>query len=182
MRSKALFFSIILILIGFLLTFFLGYKESSFLGIISYLAFFFGWLVLVFSIFGKHYSFSKPKFNANKSLWFQQTFKNLGIISLCVIGIFTSIFITGNITEKRIQKILYTYPTEETIAEVIYLESRYTRGGWKVWAIFSYKTSKNETYQKGVFNYKNKYKKGDKYYILYSIKYPEIIELEDKLD
>ena len=182
MKNKAIILGIFLILIGFLISFFLGYKDNNLLGIISYFAFFFGWIAIVFSILGKYYSFNKPKFNSNKILWLKKTFKNTGIISLGVIGIFCSIIVTGNITEKRIQKILYTEPNEETIAEVISLESRYTRGGWKIWAIFKYKTSKNETYQKGIFNYGNKYKKGDKYYILYSIKYPEIIELEDKIE
>ena len=121
-------------------------------------------------------------FKFNKNLWINKTLKNSGIIIFAVIGVFTSITITGNITEKRNEKILFTEPNNETIAEVVNLESRYTRGGWKIWAIFRYKTPANETYQKGIFNYNNKFKKGDKYYILYSVKYPEIIELEDKVE
>ena len=182
MKNKAIFFGILFIVAGFSLNYFLGYKNSDLLGVISYFTFFFGWIALIFSILGKYYSFSKSKFKANKSLWLKQTSLNTGIIFLAVIGLFTSIIITGNITEKRIQKILYTEPNDETIAKVVNIESRYSRGGWKSWAIFSYKTAKNETYQKAIFNYDNRYKKGDKYYILYSIKYPEIIELEDKIE
>lgn len=182
LKSKALIFGISLILVGFFLTYFLGYKDNNFLGIISYFAFFFGWIVVVMSLFGKHYSFDKPKFSLNNKLWITKTLKNAGIIFFAVIGVFTSIIITGKITDNRIQKILYTESNDETVAKVINLESRYTRGGWKIWAIFQYKTIENKTFTKGVFNYGNKYKLGDKYYILYSKKYPEIIEIEDKIE
>lgn len=182
MKNKGLIIGVLFILVGFLLTFFLGFKDNDLFGIFSYFAFFFGWIILTFSIFGKYYSFDKPRFKFNKTLWINKTLKNSGIIIFAVIGVFISIIITGNITEKRNEKILFTEPNNETIAEVINLESRYTRGGWKIWAIFRYKTPANETYQKGIFNYNNKFKKGEKYYILYSVKYPEIIELEDKVE
>lgn len=182
MKNKTIIFGILLILIGFSVTYFLGYKDSDLLGMISYLTFFFGWLIVIFSIFGKFYTFNKSKFFSNKFLWLKQTIKNTGIITLSIVGIIVSIIVTGHITEKRIQKILYTQPNDETIAEVIDLESRYTRGGWKIWAIFRYKTSANEIYQKEIFNDGNQFQKGDQYKILYSIKYPEIIELESKVE
>jgi hypothetical protein len=182
LKNKASIIGILLILIGFCITYFFGYKENIFLGIVSYFAFFFGWIIIVMSLFGKHYSFNKPKFKSNKKLWFFKSLKNVGIIIFAVIGIFTSIAITGNITDKRIQNILYTEPNYETIAEIINLEKRHTRGGWKIWAIFQYKTLENKTYTKGIFNYGNMFRKGDKYYIIYSKKYPEIIEIKDKFE
>jgi len=182
LKNTALFFGILLVLIGFSLTYFLGFKDNDLIGIISYFAFFLGWIIIVMSFFGKHYSFDKPKFTENKNLWITKTLKNLGIIVIAIIGLFSSIIVTGKITDQRIQKILYTEPNDECIAEVINLESRYSRGGWKIWAIFQYKTLENKTVKKGIFNYGNKYKKGDKYYILYSKKYPEIMEIEDKFE
>lgn len=178
MKNKAFLYGILLIFVGFLVVFVWGYKDNNFLEIISYLAFFCGWLIITFSLFGKHYSFNKPNFSSNKILWIKKTIKNTSIIGLAVLGMFCSMIVTGNLTYKRIQNIMDNDSTEKTIAEVINLESRYTRGGWKTWAIFQYKTIDNKIYKKGIFNYKNHFKKGDKYKIIYSVKYPEIIELE----
>ena len=165
-----------------MLTYFYGYKDNSFIGVLSYIFFFSAWITIAISLFGKFYSFNKSKYSLNRKLWLNQTLINGGIIVFAVCGIFLSIIFTGKLTDKRIENILYTETTHETIAEVKNLESRYTRGGWKIWAIFEYKNLENKTYQKGIFNYNSKFKKGDKYYIFYSEKYPEIIELEDKLE
>ncbi|MBD3903514.1 hypothetical protein NAL32_00430 [Chryseobacterium sp. Ch-15] len=181
MKNKALLYGILLILVGFSVIFFFGYKDNSFLEIISYLAFFCGWLIITFSLLGKYYSFGKPKFIANKILWIKKTMKNTLIICFAIIGMFSSMFITGNLTDQRIQNILGNEPTEKTIAEVINLESRYTRGGWKIWAIFQYKT-RNGIYKKGIYNYSGNFKKGDKYSIIYSVKYPEIAEIKNKVE
>ena len=182
MKNKAAIIGILLILIGFCITYFFGYKENIFFGIISYFALFLGWIIIVMTLFGKLYSFNKPKFKLNKKIWFFKSLKNVGIVIFAVIGIFTSIVITGNITDKRIQNILHTETNYKTIAEIINLEKRHTRGGWKIWAIFQYKTLENKTYTKGIFNYGNIFKKGDKYNIIYVKKYPEIIKIEDKVE
>lgn len=97
-----------------------------------------------------------------------------------MIGISWTIVVTGNFANKRYEKILYEN-SQETIAKVIKLESRHTRAGWKEWAIFEYNV-KGKVYLKGFYNNKNKYKLRDKYFILYSQEYPEIIELEDRIE
>lgn len=181
MKNKALLYGILLILVGFSVIFFFGYKDNGFLEIISYLFFFCSWLIITFSLLGKYYSFKKPNFSSNKMLWIKKTIKNTAIIGFAVIGMFCSMIITGNLTDRRIQNILNNEPIEKSIAEVINLESRYTRGGWKVWAIFQYKT-RNGIYKKGIYNYNDNFKKGDKYDIIYSVKYPEITEIKNKVE
>lgn len=114
-------------------------------------------------------------------LWIKKTIKNTTIIGFAIIGIFFSMIVTGNLTYKRVQNILDNEPTEKSIAEVINLESRHTRGGWKIWAIFQYRT-RDSIYKKGIYNYNDKFKKGDKYYIIYSVKYPEIAEIKNKIE
>lgn len=179
MKNKTLFLGILLILVGFSLIFFLGYKDNGFFEILSYLSFFCGWLIITFSILGQHYSFQKPKFTTNKITWLKKTLKNTSIIGFAVVVMCSSMIITGNLTDKRIQNILNNESVGKTIAEVIELESRSTRGGWKTWAIFQYKTG-DGIYKKGIYNYNNTFKKGDKYDITYSVKYPEIIEIKSK--
>lgn len=182
MKNKALLWGILLIVVGFLIIFFFGFKDNNFLEIISYLTFFSGWMIITFTIFGKYYTDQKPKFTSHKLIWIRKTFKNIAIISFAVIGLFASVIISGKLADNRIQNILHNEPTDKTIAEVINLESRHTRGGWKIWAIFKYKTSENKTYEKGIFNYKNYFKKGNQYKIIYSIKHPEIIQIESKFE
>ncbi|WP_131725574.1 MULTISPECIES: hypothetical protein [unclassified Chryseobacterium] len=181
MKNKSFLYGILLISVGFLIVFFFGYKDNIFLGIISYFAFFCGWLIITFSLFGKYYNFKKPNFSANKMLWITQTIKNTTIIGFAIIGMFFSIIVTGNLTDKRIQNILNNEPTGKSIAEVINLESRHTRGGWKIWAIFQYRTQ-DGIFKKGIYNYNSRFKKGDKYDIIYSVKYPEISEIKSKVE
>ncbi|WP_262151353.1 hypothetical protein [Chryseobacterium foetidum] len=181
MKNKSFLYGILLISVGFLIVFFFGYKDNNFLGIISYLTFFCGWLIITFSLLGKYYSFDKPKFTKNKILWLKKTIKNIAIISFAVIGLFCSIIVTGNLTDKKIQNILNNEPTGKSVAEVINLESRHTRGGWKIWAIFQYRTQ-DGIFKKGIYNYNSRFKKGDKYDIIYSVKYPEISEIKSKVE
>lgn len=148
LKNKAFLSGILLIVVGFIVIFFFGYKDNNFLEILSYLSFFSGWMIITFSIFGKYYSDQKPKFTTHKLMWIKKTFKNTGIICFAIIGMFSSIIITGILTDRKIQNILLNEPNDKTIAEVINLESRNTRGGGKIWAIFRYRASDNKTYEK----------------------------------
>lgn len=71
-KNKPAFWGILLILSGFSIIFFLGFRDNSFLEIISYFTFFCGWSLITFSLFGKHYSFKKPNFSSNKMLWIKK--------------------------------------------------------------------------------------------------------------
>jgi L-asparagine transporter-like permease len=177
-KLKAIILSIIFILTGSLVFFYNGYKANRFLDIISYLLILVGWIVILFSFFGRKLLKNKRvSFKKNKFSWVRQ--KAFAVSCYLVFGVLVvfNLILVTNLTNRRVYTILHNNNTKETTAIVIKLEDRNSRNGKKSYAIIKYQTD-NKTIEQAIYNgYTPKFSVGQKLLITYSVVHPEMFEV-----
>ncbi len=181
LKFKAILIEILLILLGSFWLFYHGYKENGFIIYTSYILILIGWFGLLASIFGDILLKKRIKFKNHKIAWLKNSLKELLIYSLFALCFVANFVLIEKLADNRINRILLNDPTELTVATVLKIEYRYSRGGQKPWAVIRYSTEDKVILQ-AVFNYNLTYKVGQKYFIKYSVEYPSMFSILQKME
>ena len=139
LKPKLIVTSLVFVLTGSLIFYYNGYKNNGFLDGITYFLIVIGWIIILFGAFGRQ--LLKPKkvsFKKDKNAWMRQKI----FAAICYLGfgalVVTNLVVVSNLTNKRVSIILQTDYTQQTIAVVLRLTERNSRGGSKPYAIIQY--------------------------------------------
>lgn len=173
---------IFLVVAGSVLVYFETYRNNQIIDIISYLLIFFGWMVLfIKSTKGTSVNTGKIFFKDDKAGWFKQRVSNLIYYMVLMAALFGNIYYISNIAYARKREILANGPTKTAVAVVGYIDIRHGRNSNSYYAVFEYtvdgKIITHPWYEKN----ENDFFAGDKYKIKYSVEYPEMFVLKEKL-
>jgi hypothetical protein len=165
------------VLTGSIWFYFQGHKDNEYIKGLSYSITFIGWLILFFSLVGQFLlKEAKIPFKKNKLKWLKRNVIHAtAILTFCGL-VMTNITVIDYLTDYRLSETLNNQPTNKTVATIIKIESRNSRGGPKLYAIIKY-TADNRTFEQALFNYSNQYSAGQTYELEYSVEYPEMFRL-----
>jgi len=86
------------------------------------------------------------------------------------------IFMISSAEKNRVESILDNEPTKETIATVVAIDLRSTRGGKQPWLVINYKVN-NEIIEQSFAEFNRDRRTGRKYLIQYSLEYPDMFRI-----
>lgn len=171
-----------LIIAGTILFYLEDYRNNQVISVITGLMIFGGWMVLfIKATKGTSIGAKKIAFSEDRSGWFKQRGSNLFyyLILLAVIGF--NVFVAIGLSQNRKLRILRDEPTNTATAVIEGIDVRHSRSSTYYYAIFAYTANGKFTTHYWSERHESDFIVGDKYTIRYSVKYPEMIEIIEKI-
>ena len=177
-KLKISILSIVIIITGYLLYFFEGYKDTEVLRFVSFGLIFIGSAIIFTKFFGDFAFDYKVLKNRNSiyPIWIiklSRLFLNVAFLGI-VLG---QIFLIIDLNDKRVAFVLQNGVTDITMATVTSIENRHNKYGNHYYAIISYQT-KDKTINQAIEEIAREYSVGKVLRIKYSIEYPEMFKVE----
>jgi hypothetical protein len=173
---------ILSIVSGSLLVYFETYRNNQTIDIIAYGLIFFGWIALfIKATKGTSIDAKKIFFKDDQAGWFQQRASNLIYYFLFFAVLIGNIYYITTMAHERKQQILANGPTKTTVAEVGYIDIRHGRNTTSYYAVFQYTVDGKIITHPWHEENENDFSAGDKYVIKYSVEYPEMFVLQQKI-
>ncbi|MFI5163431.1 MAG: hypothetical protein ACHQHN_19285 [Sphingobacteriales bacterium] len=167
---------------GTLLMYFDGYKNSQIIDIVTYLLILLGWATL-FGEATKRTAIDAPKisFKVDKAGWFKQRILKTiayGILCSLIVG---NIYYVNDMADEHQEQILANGLTKTAVAVIEHIEVRRGRYSTSYYAVFQYMAGNKLISHPWYETHEADFLVGDKYLIKYSVKHPELFEIENKL-
>ena len=173
---------ITLVFAGSLVIYFETYRNSQIIDTLAYLTLFGGWIVLfIKATKGTSVDAEKVLFKDDKGGWFKQRASNL-VYYIIILGlIFGNGYYATIMAHNRKRDILADKPTKTTIATIDHIEVRKGRSSTSYYAVFQYTVNGKLVNHPWYEQNESDFLVGDKYTIQYSVQYPEMFMITEKL-
>ena len=174
---------ITLIFAASLIIYFESYRNNEWIDIIAYVSGFSGWMILFTQITkGTSVDAEKVLFKDDMAGWFKQRISTFFYYLVLMVVIFGSGYLMLNLVHDRKQEILADQTTKTTVAIIDHIEvSTGRRGGTTYHAIFQYTANGKATSYRWYEDNEFDFLVGDKYLIKYSVEYPQMFTIVNKL-
>lgn len=175
-RIKLIVIAILCVVSGTLRYYYDGYKGNDWILSISIAFAGLGWVIL-FLLFGWEQINSKNIiYKKNKQAWFKQKLGRAKIFIVGTVLVGGYLILIDKAASYRVNNILSNEPTKTTMALVIDIQMRQSRGSSYYVAIIEY-VADDIKFQKAVNENLGLYKPGEKYTLKYSVEYPEMFRI-----
>ncbi len=173
---------LVLAFAGSLLIYFESYRNSEVIDVISYLLILFGWTTVFIEV-TKNTSVHAKKifFKDDGAGWFKQRASNFIYYTVLIGVVFGNIYYTNDIAHDRKHEILANGPTKTAIAEVAYIDVRKSRHSTSYYAVFEFTVDGKLISHPWYEDSEADFLVGDKYMIKYSVEYPEMFMITEKV-
>lgn len=168
-----------LICAGSVVAYLFGYKNDDFTSGISYFFIFFGW-VAVFIIVDSYINIYSNTIAKGEPGWFAQRIRKLFASVVMVALIFGNLFGAHRLGNERRKNILNNGPTKITIAVVSSVEIHRGRSSDFYYAVFEYEVAGHLVWHRWAED-NGDFTPGQRFKIKYSIEYPDMFRLIERL-
>jgi hypothetical protein len=173
---------IISVIAGSVLVYFEVYRNNQTIDFLSYTLIFLGWVALFIRITkGTSVHAEKIFFKDDPGGWFRQRFSNFIYYAALFGTIFGNIYCAFKMAQDRKSDILTKGLTNTATAKVAYIDVRHGRNSTSYYAVFQYTAGGKLFTHPWYEEQESDFLVGDKYVIKYSVEYPEMFVLTEKL-
>jgi len=164
---------------GSVLNYLLDYKNDDVTSLTSYLLIFFGWMAVLI-IADSYINIYSNTISKGEPGWFAQRLRKMFAIVITLALIFGNVFGVQQLGNERRANILNNGPTQTTVAVVSSIERHRGRSGDYYYAVFQYQANGHTIWHKRDED-NGDFTPGQRFKIQYSVEYPDMFRLIEKL-